>query len=115
LTAKKKIEKGIEKALKGKYKVMFYKDELGRTRTIQKIDQSNAEKAIAIARGMLDALKEEGIAPASPNAEHVIEVNGQKYQYDPNKVSKTEAQQQLEEFSKIATKLAKLGLEAALM
>ena len=114
MTAKNRKKK-IEKALKGKYKVMFYKDELGRTRTIQKIDQSNAEKAIAIARGMLDALKEEGIAPASPNAEHVIEVNGQKYQYDPNKVSKTEAQQQLEEFSKIATKLAKLGLEAALV
>lgn|GEM_PF-5171863 len=111
MTARKKIEK----AIKGKYKVMFYKDELGRTRTIQKIDQSNAEKVIAIARGMLDALKEEGIAPASPNAKHVIEVNGKKYQYDPKKVSKTDAQQQLEEFTKIATKLAKLGLEAALM
>ena len=114
MKGKKKIEKGIKKAIKGKYKVMFYKDEQGRTRTISKIDQNNAENAIAIAKGMLAALGEEGIAPASPNAKHVIDVNGQVYQYDPNKVSKTEAQNQLEEFSKITTKLAKLGLEAAL-
>ena len=113
--SKRKRVSALKKALKNRYSVMFYTDEEGRRRAI-KLQEEKARRNV---QAFLEALEEqmmaEGIRPANDGSspDHVVEVvkDGKvyRYEYDPNKVSKDEAKEQIKTYLSLAIKAAEIG------
>lgn len=118
-----KAKKAAKNWLKGQHDTIFYTDEKGRRRAIRHIDEVNKGRLEGILASLQPQLTEaeqtmqqNGIKPAGNVMDtegHVIEVsnNGQveKYRYDPDKVSREQAKQDVQNYVKLATSVAEIA------
>jgi hypothetical protein len=116
-------KEAVKNWLKGQHNTIFYTDEKGRRRAIRHIDEVNKGRLEGILASLQPQLTEaeqtmqqNGIKPAGNVMDtegHVIEVsnNGQveKYRYDPDKVSREQAKQDVQNYVKLATSVAEIA------